>query len=110
MTIHQFSQPTRLFDLGVDVGENRRRPTVFDEHIHDPEYPPPGITPALVEAKVEITELMGNEVNCFFSTENADFMGRFDPRTKVSVGMTKAAAFDMSRIHLFDKQTEKAVR
>jgi len=80
------------------------------EHVHDPEYPPPGITPALVEAKVEITELMGNEVNCFFSTDNTDFMGRFDPRTKVSVGMTKAAAFDMGRIHVFDKQTEKAVR
>jgi len=80
------------------------------EHIHDPEYPPPGITPALVEAKVDITELMGNEVNVFFSTDHNDFMGRFDPRTKVSVGMTKGAAFDMSRIHLFDKQTEKAIR
>ncbi len=80
------------------------------EHIHDPEYPPPGITPALVEAKVEITELMGNEVNVFFASSHSEFMGRFDPRTKVSVGMTKAAAFDMSRIHVFDKQTEKAIR
>jgi len=80
------------------------------EHIHDPEYPPPGITPALVEAKVEITELMGNEVNVFFASPHSEFMGRFDPRTKVSVGMTKAAAFDMSRIHVFDKQTEKAIR
>jgi multiple sugar transport system ATP-binding protein len=80
------------------------------EHVHDPEYPPPGITPALVEAKVEITELMGNEVNVFFTTGHTDFMGRFDPRTKVSVGMPKAAAFDMSRIQVFDKQTEKAIR
>jgi multiple sugar transport system ATP-binding protein len=80
------------------------------EHVHDPEYPPPGVTPSLVEAKVEITELMGNEVNVFFATENTSFMGRFDPRTKVSVGMTKSAAFDMSRIHIFDKQTEKAIR
>jgi multiple sugar transport system ATP-binding protein len=80
------------------------------EHIHDPEYPLPGIIPALVEAKVEITELMGNEVNVFFATEHTEFMGRFDPRTKVSVGMTKAASFDMSRVHFFDKQTEKAIR
>jgi multiple sugar transport system ATP-binding protein len=80
------------------------------EHVHDPEYPPPGILPAMVEAKVEITELMGNEINVFFTTDHTDFMGRFDPRTKVSVGMTKRAAFDMSRIHVFDKQTEKAIR
>ncbi|MGC9467101.1 MAG: TOBE domain-containing protein, partial [Anaerolineae bacterium] len=80
------------------------------EHIHDPEYQPPGITPATVEATVEITELMGNEINVFFTTDHADFMGRFDPRTNVTVGMTKAASFDMSRVHFFDKQTEKAIR
>ncbi|MCU0522140.1 MAG: ABC transporter ATP-binding protein [Anaerolineae bacterium] len=80
------------------------------EHIHDPDYPLPGIVPSLVEAKVEITELMGNEVNVFFSTGRVDFMGRFDPRTKATVGMTKSASFDMSRIHIFDKQTEKAIR
>ena len=80
------------------------------EHIHDPEFPPPGITPAMVEAKIEITELMGNEVNAFLATENTSFMGRFDPRTKVQVGDVKTAAFDMGRIHIFDKQTEKAIR
>ena len=35
------------------------------EHVHDPEFTPPGITPAMVEAEVEITELMGNEVNTY---------------------------------------------
>jgi multiple sugar transport system ATP-binding protein len=80
------------------------------EHIHDPEFPPPGIKPALVEGKVDVTELMGNEVFAYFNTDHHEFIARFDPRTKVSVGMTKAAALDMSRMHLFDKQTEKAIR
>ncbi len=80
------------------------------EHVHDPEFPPPGIKPALVEGKIEVTELMGNEVLTYFATDTHSFIGRFDPRTKVTVGMTKAAAFDMSRMHLFDKQTEKAIR
>ncbi len=81
------------------------------EHIHDPEFAPPGITPALVEAKVDVIELMGNEVITYFVTSRGlSFLGRFDPRTKVQVGMTKAAAFDMSRMHLFDKKTEKAIR
>ena len=80
------------------------------EHIHDPEYPPPGIVPSQVEAKVEITELMGNEVNVFLSTDHTSFMGRFDPRTDVTPGSTKTAAFDMSRVHLFDKESERAIR
>jgi len=80
------------------------------EHVQDPDFPSPGITPALVDAQIEITELMGNEVNVFFSTKNTNFMGRFDPRTKATAGMTKTATFDMGRIHMFDKQTERAIR
>ncbi|MCD6284287.1 MAG: ABC transporter ATP-binding protein [Anaerolineae bacterium] len=105
----------------LEIPENRSAPFkdylgkevvigVRPEHIHDPEYSPPGITPSLVEAKVEITELMGNEVNVFFTIGDIDFMGRFDPRTKVAVGVTKTAAFDMSRVHVFNKQTERAIR
>ncbi len=80
------------------------------EHVHDPEFSPPGINPALVEARVEVTELMGNEVLTYFSSEHTSFIGRFDPRTKVMVGTLKAATFDLSRMHLFDKQTEAAIR
>ncbi|MGC9397558.1 MAG: ABC transporter ATP-binding protein [Anaerolineae bacterium] len=83
---------------------------VRPEHIHDPEYAPPGIKPAYVEAKVDVTELMGNEVIAYFATENTNFLGRLDPRTKVRVGMTKRAAFDMSRMHLFNRDTEEAIR
>jgi multiple sugar transport system ATP-binding protein len=80
------------------------------EHIHDPDYPLPGIVPALVEGRVDVTELMGNEVLTYFTLEHAEFIGRFDPRTKAAIGATKTAAFDMSRMHLFDKQTETAIR
>ncbi len=80
------------------------------EHVHDPDYAAPGITPALIEARVEVTELMGNEVIVYFATDHQQFLGRFDPRTKVTVGMTKTCAIDMSRMHIFDKATEKAVR
>lgn len=105
VAIPEEKQPPLKAYLGKEVVMGLR-----PEHIHDPEFPPPGIIPAMVEARVEITELMGNEVNAFLATENTNFMGRFDPRTKVQVGDTKTAAFDMSRIHIFDKQTEKAIR
>ena len=80
------------------------------EHIHDPEYEPPGITPAHVEAEVDVLELMGNEILTYFSLPRTDFIGRFDPRSEVRVGMKKAASFDVSRMHLFEKDTEQAIR
>jgi len=80
------------------------------EDIHDPEFTPPGITRALVEAKVDVTELMGHEVIVYLVTEHSQFLGRFDPRTGVRVGNVIHAAFDMDRMHVFDKQTELAIR
>jgi len=108
-------------DFIVDVPENRAntyRPhlgkeVIFGirpEDVHDPDYAPPGIKQALVEAKVDVTELMGNEVIVYLVTEHTQFLGRFDPRTSARVGNTMYAAMNMDRMHIFDKQTEKAIR
>ena len=80
------------------------------EDTHDPEYAPPGIKQALVEARVDVTELMGNEVIVYLVTEHTQFLGRFDPRTSARVGNTIHVALDMDRMHIFDKQTEAAIR
>lgn len=80
------------------------------EDTHDPEYAPPGIKKALIEAKVDVTELMGNEVIVYLVTEHTQFLGRFDPRTGARVGNTMQVAFNMDRMHIFDKQTEVAIR
>jgi len=80
------------------------------EDTHDPEYAPPGITRALVEAKVDVTELMGNEVIVYLVTDHSQFLGRFDPRTSARVGNTMQIALNMDRMHIFDKQTEMAIR
>ncbi len=80
------------------------------EDLHDPEYAPPGIKEALVQAKVDVTELMGSEVLVYLVAEHAQFLGRFDPRTSARVGNTIQVAFGMDRMHIFDKQTETAIR
>lgn len=76
----------------------------------DPEYAAPGITTATIEAKVDVTELMGDEVIVHLVTDNIEVLGRFDPRTSARVGNTVPVAFNMDRMHIFDKQTEEAVR
>jgi multiple sugar transport system ATP-binding protein len=91
----------------------RDREVVFGirpEDTHDPEYAPPGIEKALIEAKVDVTELMGNEVIVYLLTKNSQLLGRFDPRTGARVGNTISVALDMDRMHIFDKQTELAIR
>jgi multiple sugar transport system ATP-binding protein len=108
-------------DFIVEVPENRTaayrqhlgKEIIFGvrpEDLHDPEFTPPGITKALVEAKVDVTELMGSEVIVYLTTEHTQFLGRFDPRTSARVGNTIQAAFNMDYMHIFDKQTELTIR
>jgi len=80
------------------------------EDTHDPEYAPPGIQQAMLKAKVDVTELMGNEVVIHLVTENSHLIGRFDPRTNARVGNTIQVALNMDRMHIFDIQTEAAIR
>ncbi|MGD1991596.1 MAG: ABC transporter ATP-binding protein [Anaerolineae bacterium] len=80
------------------------------EDIHDPQYSPPGIKEAKLEAKVTVTELMGNEVVVYLETDQNEFLGRFDPRTSASVGQKIQIALNMGNMHIFDSETEEAIR
>jgi multiple sugar transport system ATP-binding protein len=81
------------------------------EDVHDPEFAPPGIHQAIVESKVDITELMGHEVILNLMTQNnKPFLARVDPRTKARVGSSLGVAINLDNMHIFDKQTEKAIR
>ena len=53
---------------------------------------------------------LGREVVVHLMSEHIQFQGIFDPRTQARVGNTLTVAFNMDRMHVFDKQTELAVR
>ncbi len=80
------------------------------EDIHDPEFTPPDITEGRIKAKVEVTELMGNEVFLYLLTGKKSFIARVDPRTKAKIGDEIEAVANMDNIHFFDPVTEKAIR
>jgi multiple sugar transport system ATP-binding protein len=80
------------------------------EHIHDPDFPRPGVVPALVKATVDQTELMGNEVFLYLLAGDKPFLGRVDPRTRARAGHEVQVVFDMSQLHAFDHQTAEAIR
>ncbi|MCJ7668314.1 MAG: ABC transporter ATP-binding protein [Anaerolineae bacterium] len=80
------------------------------EDIHDPEFCPPNIRAGRVKAKVDVTELMGNEVFLYLLTDSKSFIARVDPRTRARVGDEVEARLNMDNIRLFDPQTERAIR
>jgi multiple sugar transport system ATP-binding protein len=83
---------------------------VRPEDIHDREFVPPGIRAEPLMANVDVTELMGNEIFVYLLTGKKQFIARVDPRTSASVGNDLDVVFNMDNSHLFDRETEQAVR
>jgi len=75
------------------------------EDIHDVDYQPGGISPALVEANVDVVEQMGNEINLYLEDHGKTFVARTDPRTRARVGGRIGLAFNIDNLHLFDSDT-----
>ncbi|MBN1149200.1 MAG: ABC transporter ATP-binding protein [Anaerolineales bacterium] len=80
------------------------------ENVHNPGFTPPGIEPQLVECAVDVTELMGNEITAYLKTGENVFVARVDPRSRYRIGEKVQVVFDMSTMHIFDRDTELAVR
>ncbi len=80
------------------------------EDIYDPAFEAPGIIGQRLEGQVEVTELMGNEIFVFFKNGEHEFVGRIDPRTSVRMGKTVQVTFNMANMHIFDQETERAIR
>ncbi len=80
------------------------------EDIYDPAFEAPGIIGQRLEGQVEVTELMGNEIFVFFKNGEHEFVGRIDPRTSFRMGKTVQVTFNMANMHIFDQETEQAIR
>jgi len=72
------------------------------EDIHDPMYAPPGISAQPVPVKVDVTELMGNEIFLYLINGEHNFIARVDPRSKAKYGDTMEVVFNMDNFHIFD--------
>jgi multiple sugar transport system ATP-binding protein len=72
------------------------------EDIYNPAFIPPGIHSEKVRTKVDVTELMGNEIFLYLVSGKHSFVARVDPRTRFSVGDEVELAFNMDNFHIFD--------
>jgi multiple sugar transport system ATP-binding protein len=79
------------------------------ENIHDADFTPAGIKSERITAKVDVTELMGNEIFLYLVSGRNSFVARVDPRSKMTIGNSASLVFNMDNFHLFDASTEKAI-
>jgi len=77
------------------------------EDIFNPVFSPPGISAAPVDAKVDVTELMGNEIFLYLVSGNTSFVARVDPRTRFTIGEKVQLVFNMENFHIFDASVDK---
>lgn len=80
------------------------------EDIHNPQFLPPAIHAENVSCKVDVIEMMGNETYLYLINGSSNFVARVDPRTNYKVGDLVQVAFNMDKFHIFDPDTEQAVR
>jgi multiple sugar transport system ATP-binding protein len=82
---------------------------VRPESIHDEASFLESMPDCIVEARVEVVEMLGSETLLYGYIEDTAITARVNPRTKIRVGDVVKLAVDTNRIHLFDKDTEKTI-
>lgn len=79
------------------------------EHIHDEPKLLEEFPDGIVDANVEVTELMGAETYIYMNVEGSYIMARVAPTTTAKMGMDIKVTFEPEKLYLFDKQTELAI-
>lgn len=82
---------------------------VRPEDIHDEEVFMNSSPDSIIEATIKVYEMLGAEVLLYFSIDQFEFTARVNPRTGARTGDTVKFALDLSKMHLFDKETELAI-
>ena len=96
------AQLNNLVDKEIIMG-------IRPEDIHDEEMFLSAAKTGVVEADVEITEMMGAETYLYLTCEGISLTARVDPRSTARPQDTIKVALDANKIHIFDKETEKTI-
>lgn len=79
------------------------------EDVHDEPRYLQEMTDCIIKADIEVTEKMGSETYLYFNTEGYSFTARVEPTSVARPGDKIDVVIDNSKIHIFDKDTERSV-
>ncbi len=97
--------------IGQEVVVGIRPECLYDDPAHIASMPD-----SIIEAGVEVTELMGAEIYLYLSfdgqedaTNGKNIIARVSSRSTSRAGDSIQIAFEASRMHIFDKDTERCI-
>ena len=82
---------------------------VRPEHIHHPFERPNSAPGQRASLNVEVIEPLGSELLVYLASASHEFTARMGPETPVRTGENVEAVFDTHKLHVFDRETEKAI-
>ncbi len=94
--------------LRNDVGRYAGRDVVLGTRPEDVDVIP-DVGEAAANIKVDVVEPLGNENVLYLLAGDQPFVARVAPECRVSPGQNVAVKFDLDKIHVFDKETEKTL-
>ena len=115
-----FGEDRNTYRLPIPENKNRRdcfKPFIDKdiilgirpEHIHDEPELLEKHADGILNADVEVTELMGAEIYLYVDVAGNKITARVDSSSQARSGDKIKVAIDMSRAHIFDKETEQAI-
>ncbi len=106
--IFQLSVPEKSQDRFLRAGGRDLVLGIRPEHLYDSQLkgPFPGAEP--LRATVEVVEPIGSQIILLASSGPVQLTACVDPQTEVKPNTEIKFLVDMNRMHLFDKQTQKA--
>jgi multiple sugar transport system ATP-binding protein len=82
---------------------------VRPENLHEDDHTMSQLDSELIDAFVEVTERLGSETFPYLLINGVSFTARVSPKSKTVANDNIKLMFDMNRIHLFDKDTERTI-
>jgi len=79
------------------------------EDLHDEEAFIANSSNNVINSTIRVYEMLGAEVYLYFDVDQISFTARVNPRTTARTGDSIKLALDMTKIHLFDKDTEAVI-
>lgn len=79
------------------------------EDLHDEEEVVKASAGCTIKAPIRVYEMLGAEVYLYFDILETSCTARVNPRTTARPGDVVTFALDMSKVHLFDKETEQVI-
>jgi multiple sugar transport system ATP-binding protein len=80
------------------------------EDIHDEPVFIESSPGSVIDAYIDVAELMGAETYLYSKLGDNDFVARVDSRTDIKNSQTIKLALDMNKVHFFDVETEQRIK